>query len=186
MPSGQTHDRLTLGGLPVVVGATFGLTRSAPFTLLVSGGYLFSGLMFGPDLDIHSVQFRRWGLLRWLWLPYRKLFRHRSWWSHGPIVGTLVRLIYLGLWGLGLALIFWGAQTLIKDWPWPLQTGVDWLQASVYQFPLAWLAALVGLELGALSHIVSDWLGSAGQKRRRRSSQRQRRSRLQKQSNRRG
>ncbi len=28
--------------------------------------------MFGPDLDIYSVQFQRWGFLRWIWLPYQK------------------------------------------------------------------------------------------------------------------
>jgi uncharacterized metal-binding protein len=34
----------------------------------------------------------------WYWLPYGRMVRHRSRWSHGPL-GTLVRLAY-GWWWL--------------------------------------------------------------------------------------
>jgi uncharacterized metal-binding protein len=29
------------------------------------------------------------------WYPYRKAMRHRSFWSHAPIVGTFIRIVYL-------------------------------------------------------------------------------------------
>src|SRR5918998_3916008 len=58
---------------------------------------LFGGLMFGPDLDIQSRQYTRWGVFRFLWLPYRAFFRHRSRWSHGIIFGTLIRVVYFAL-----------------------------------------------------------------------------------------
>jgi uncharacterized metal-binding protein len=35
----------------------------------------------------------------WYWLPYGRMVRHRSVWSHGLIIGTVVRLIY-GWWWL--------------------------------------------------------------------------------------
>ena len=54
--------------------------------------------MLGPDLDIHSIQYRRWGPLRWIWLPYQKALKHRSQLSHGPIIGTAVRVMYLSVW----------------------------------------------------------------------------------------
>ncbi len=52
MPSGRTHDRITMYALPFVAGFTLWQTRSSNATLLVAGGFLFGGLMFGPDLDI--------------------------------------------------------------------------------------------------------------------------------------
>ncbi len=64
MPSGRTHDRITLWCLPIVAVGTYMLTQQLPWMLIASGGFLFGGLMFGPDLDIHSVQYKRWGILR--------------------------------------------------------------------------------------------------------------------------
>ena len=161
MPSGRTHDRITLWSLPVVAGLTFGLTRSGNITLLVSGGFFFSGLMFGPDLDIHSRQFIRWGWLRWLWIPYQKTLRHRSMFSHGPIIGTSLRLIYLATWLslvgiLGLVI----AQRFGRiSWDW--EQAMHGVMRSLSQHSSEWIALFIGLELGAMSHSLSDWGGSA-------------------------
>lgn len=171
MPSGRTHDSITLWSLPLIAGVTYERTRSASLTLILSGGYLFSGLMFGPDLDIHSQQYKRWGILRWIWLPYRKSMRHRSFLSHGPIVGTLVRLVYLASWAiaaLGLMIIIsaivyqitgesdaW--RQFVQQYGAAIKTG---LKSSFYDRWVEWVALFIGLELGALSHISSDWIGS--------------------------
>ena len=171
MPSGRTHDRITLWSLPVVAGLTFERTQDASLTLVLAGGYLFSGLMFGPDLDVHSRQYKRWGVLRWIWLPYRHSMRHRSVLSHGFVIGTLVRLVYLGCWLLAAVGLLLGisaiAYGLTGDW----QTWVQAAQGlgqefytqlgrSLLQNYPRWLALLLGLELGAMSHAVSDWCGS--------------------------
>ena len=95
MPSGKNHDRLTWLCLPLVVGITTIVTRNSQLVCLLTGGFLFSGLMFGPDLDIYSLQYKRWGLLRWLWLPYQKILPHRSLFSHGLFIGTAIRIFYL-------------------------------------------------------------------------------------------
>lgn len=161
MPSGRTHDRITLWILPVVAVLTFGQTQSGILTLLVSGGFLFGGLMFGPDLDIYSRQFQRWGFLRWIWIPYQKSLRHRSFLSHGPIIGTALRSLYLTLW----IIILGGLVILIADllgvettgW----KTSTKLALASVSQYKAEGIALLLGLELGAMSHSLSDWGGSA-------------------------
>jgi uncharacterized metal-binding protein len=172
MPSGRRHDSITLWTLPLVAGVTFERTGNGTLTLLLSGGYLFSGLMFGPDLDIYSRQYQRWGPLRWIWLPYRRHLRHRSFWSHGPLVGTAGRVLYLlawlGLGGVAIALVgAIGAYFLsrLPDWHQVLQqcvnSGSQWAGQSLQQDFSHWLAVLIGLELGAISHSLSDWLGSA-------------------------
>jgi uncharacterized metal-binding protein len=147
--------------LPVIGGLTFGITKSSDLTLMLAGGFLFSGLMFGPDLDIRSRQFQRWGWLRWIWIPYQKTIRHRSLISHGFILGTVGRSLYLSiwlaaLWLLGLA-VFWLWSSVSWNWQQELINGWQFLKLH---YPQA-VALFVGLELGAMSHSVSDWIGSA-------------------------
>jgi uncharacterized metal-binding protein len=157
MPSGITHDRITLWSLPWITFGTYILTRHGEATLLLSGGFLFSGLMFGPDLDIYSLQYKRWGILRCIWQPYRRLCRHRSIYSHGPILGTLLRVFYLSI-----IIAFWAvlfvaiAQLLFGfDWNWQefTQQKLFLLRTKYYSETLA---LFLGLELGAMSHYLSD------------------------------
>lgn len=181
MPNGATHDQITLICLPFVSGVALLATRSASVTLSLAGSFLFSGLMFGPDLDIYSVQFKRWGPLRWIWLPYQKGLRHRSWLSHGPIVGTAFRIFYLGLWILlcaAIALLLCVLNRWVV-WDWQNVTAVRGGLLEVgtrYSWKL-W-ASLVGLELGSMSHSLSDGLGSAWSRRKRKRTARKSRFRI--------
>lgn len=167
MPSGVVHDRITICLLPWVAGTTYFTTRSAEITLALSCGYLFSGLMFGPDLDIYSLQYKRWGFLRCIWLPYRKFLRHRSVFSHGLILGTCVRLLYLltvifllSVFGVAIAQLCWGF-----NWNWQ-DFMVKQLPRLIDQYPQESIALLSGLELGAMSHSLSDWINSYRKRRR--------------------
>jgi len=162
MPSGKTHDRITLWSLPWLVGACYGLTRSGDLSLLVAGSYLFSGLMFGPDLDIYSVQYKRWGILRWIWRPYQKMLSHRPLLSHGLLIGTILRLVYLVLiLGVGVLLSLAIAQAFgIGQWQWQPSIQRQVWGISQHYFREA-IAIFVGLELGAISHGISDGVGSA-------------------------
>ncbi|NMF85666.1 metal-binding protein [Nodosilinea sp. P-1105] len=168
MSSGRTHDRITLWTLPLVVLVAFRITLDGWLTVVVCLGFLLGGWVLGPDLDIHSVQYKRWGWLRWIWLPYRGSMRHRSRWSHGPIIGTTVRVLYVSVWlalaGLvvvdvlnhaGRTALTWG--DLLRGIGWGMQTYWPW-----------WLALVAGLELGALSHYGADWLSSRTKRRKRR------------------
>jgi uncharacterized metal-binding protein len=166
MPSGATHDRLILWNLPWVGGVTWLLTSDLGLVLAGSGAYLFSGLLFGPDLDTRSRHYFRWGLFRWLWLPYQRLLSHRSVFSHGPLLGTCGRLLYLGGWLVLLGLLSSGLWTLWRDpqrWGdlpqyWQAQGRQLW-RTSQTQVHLL-VTILVGLEVGAMNHSLSDWLGS--------------------------
>lgn len=162
MPSGQTHDRITLWTVPLVSGITYFLTQNGKLALILAGGFLFSGLMFGPDLDIYSVQYKRWGWFRWIWIPYRSAIRHRSQLSHGLIIGTILRLLYISLIILILSGIIAAIAYLFGYVN--LKSVID----SQKQFPVwnakytqALFALIIGLELGAMSHSISDWIGSA-------------------------
>jgi uncharacterized metal-binding protein len=169
MPSGQTHDRITLWSLPGVVGLAYLLTHQSKLTLIVAGAFLFSGLMYGPDLDIYSVQYKRWGKLRWIWLPYQSYLKHRSQLSHGFIIGTVLRMLYLLVFSFAIAIPGAAiAQLLIGfDWNWQ-QAVLKAVEIVSQDYPREAIALFIGLELGAMSHSISDLLVSAFKRRQRR------------------
>jgi uncharacterized metal-binding protein len=168
MPSGRTHDRITLWSLPAIAGLTYLLTHQSQLTLIVAGAFLFSGLMYGPDLDIYSVQYKRWGKLRWIWIPYQSSLKHRSWLSHGAIVGTVLRMLYLLVFSFAIAIPTVAIAQLIIGFEWNWQQAVIAAIALVRDRPQEAIALFIGLELGAMSHSISDWLGSAFKRRQKR------------------
>ena len=116
--------------------------------------------MFGPDLDINSRQFQRWGWFRWLWRPYQKSLNHRSFLSHGPIIGTALRLLYLLNW-LGILLVLGLVIDELLGLELSVLGFVTSLWRSLSDHDQEIIALLVGLELGAMSHSLSDWSSSA-------------------------
>ena len=161
MPSGVTHDRITMWILPWIAGVTYCLTRNGELTLILSGGYFFSGMMFGPDLDIRSIQYKRWGIIRGIWLPYRRLFKHRSIFSHGFIIGTCVRLVYLFLIIACISIFGVAIAQLIFGFTWNWQDFAQrQLSLLINKYPQETIALFIGLEIGAMSHSVSDWISS--------------------------
>jgi len=156
MPSGRTHDRITLWSSPFIAGLTFGYTQSSDLTLIVPE-FLFSGLMFGPDLDLHSVQYKRWGPLRLCGYPTKNSTPPIAL-VHGLIVGTTLRVLYLASW-LGILGIFGLGIAQVWDVGWNWQLLAQVAKAST-QYASEWIALFIGLELGALSHSLSDWGGS--------------------------
>jgi uncharacterized metal-binding protein len=160
MPSGRTHDRITLWFLPVVAGLAATVTQRSYFALIVCAGFLWGGLMLGPDLDTHSVHYKRWGWLRWIWLPYRSSIKHRSPWSHSPFLGTTIRVLYLMIW-IGIFSLV-GVATVNEIGQFGLSwVGVGDFWSQLFQrYQQEAMALFVGLELGAFSHYTADWLVS--------------------------
>lgn len=172
MPSGRTHDSITLWCLPILAFLGWWLTQDGLLVLILCGCFLFSGLMFGPDLDIYSQQYKRWGCLRWVWLPYRRSMSHRSVLSHGVLIGTVLRIAYVAtlvllvavatyfLWSIWQQLLgnvrFW--QVLFQDW-W--NGHLRGLSSSLKHDLHLWLAGFIGLELGSISHSMSDTVWSS-------------------------
>jgi uncharacterized metal-binding protein len=172
MPSGRTHDSITLWCLPPIALIGWQLTRNGTLVLILCGCFLFSGLMFGPDLDIYSQQYKRWLWLRWLWLPYRRSMSHRSVLSHGVIIGTLLRVAYVVTLVLFLVVVVYFLWSIAQQF---LGTSSAWyllfvpwfnglLQGIADSLRLhfdLWIAGFIGLELGSISHSLSDHIGSS-------------------------
>ncbi|MFP5262573.1 MAG: metal-binding protein [Blastocatellia bacterium] len=165
MPSGRTHDFITLLLAAPTAAAAYYVTGDRAIALITTAAMVFGGLMFGPDLDIQSRQYARWGPLRFLWWPYKVVLPHRSRWSHSIVLGTCIRVVYfLGALTLLLAASLYVRDALIYRTP----VGVGEFTGA---FARVWevlspirrnylIAAFLGLWVGATSHTVSDVLGS--------------------------
>ncbi len=155
---------VTLVLAPPTFAAAWGLTGSLALSAAATAAMLFGGLMFGPDLDIQSRQYTRWGPLRFLWWPYKVVFRHRSRWSHGIIFGTLIRVVYFAA---VLTLLFWAgvcvSAALVAGGAPPGWREVAEVWRAAEQGaagygvgPHVLLAVLAGLWWGAASHTLTD------------------------------
>ena len=162
MPSGKTHDAITIILAAPTFAVAWGLSGTLALALVATCTMLFGGLMFGPDLDIQSRQYTRWGIFRFLWLPYRGMFRHRSRWSHGIIFGTLIRVIYFAI-VLALvvsiavyirAMLVNGAPPSFDDIAQAWRAIEGGVRQSIGGHAL-W-AGLAGLWWGAASHTLTD------------------------------
>ena len=177
MASGKTHDRITWSLSPFVAIAAYVVAQN-PWTASVTlVGFMMGGLMMGPDLDTRSIQYRRWGIFKFLWYPYLKLMPHRGFWSHGPIVGTLIRVLYIAslITGISFLIAYFNflAAWQITHWENAMMVAATLIESYKFQ----WLAAIVGLELGACSHYVTDWLTTAIKRKTSRRSRRRRQHR---------
>lgn len=104
MPGYRTHDKVGIAAIIPISGASLYLGHTIQTTVTLAIGIAVSTYFLSPDLDLHSRIYRRWGFLRWIWIPYQKVIPHRSWLSHsGPISATL-RIGYLFVWLLPLFL----------------------------------------------------------------------------------
>jgi len=161
VPSGRTHDGLTWGA---VFPLSFGIAWYGDgwvSALLFGAGFLFGGLMFGPDLDLPSVQVRRWGPLGVMWKPYQRMFRHRSRWTHGMVVGPLIRILYLGVWvaglGIGLAAIAAALGATVPRWE---RVAEQLALGLAGMDPAGVWYALLGIWGGSALHTAADGIVS--------------------------
>jgi uncharacterized metal-binding protein len=95
-----------------------------------------------------------------MWRPYQKAIKHRSIWSHGPIIGTIGRILYLGLWVSLFGLIYLEIAHLSGYKTYTERQLLAMFQQSIASNYPVYLALFCGLELGAMSHYSSDWLVS--------------------------
>jgi len=105
MPSGLIHGEMTAAATALIYlwGIKSGET---PVMVAAAAVGCAAGLILTPDLDIIGSRadgiIRRtgfipsviWGLL---WYPYSTLIPHRSIWSHGLLIGTAIRIIYISI-----------------------------------------------------------------------------------------
>jgi uncharacterized metal-binding protein len=163
MPSSNGHDLATILALPPTFAFVWTVTENPMLAGVVTAMTLFGGLMFGPDLDTHSRQYTRWGIFRFLWLPYKAAFAHRSRWSHGIIFSTPIRVLYFtGVLALFVALgVYLRAAIVAGDfapsWNEIIQNGQTIHTALNIHIGNHFIwAALTGLWWGATIHTLVD------------------------------
>ncbi len=140
MASGKNHDRAILFASPLVlvVGCyQFGLEVG----IITGASHFLGGYWLSPDLDIKSRPFLRWGILRFMWLPYQRFIPHRSPLSHAPVLGSVIRLLYLAV----LFSPFWVLFPGLNQVQWAM----NWGKVAAF---------LIGIELSALNHLLLDGL----------------------------
>ena len=140
MPDGKTHDIITFIIAPIIAGVSYYVTKDIKTTGIIFSSYLFASLMFNGDLDIDSRPYNRWWLFKMIWIPYQLMFTHRSIFTHGLIIGTVVRIAYISIIPI-IILYFKGDLNIIKN--------ID-INLIILLF--------IGLESGAAVHTVADKL----------------------------
>lgn len=104
MASGASHAKASIiASIPagLIVGISLG---SIFYGLGTSLGSIL-GIALTPDLDQEMTTFFEWKLMKkagplaflWMlaWSPYALIIPHRSFWSHFPVIGTVLRLTYI-------------------------------------------------------------------------------------------
>jgi len=140
MPNGKTHDKISIFFLPILLVILVILGLPTMSIIILSLSFSIGSFMFNGDLDIHSRPYRRWWLLRWIWLPYQNIFSHRSFFTHGLIIGTIIRLFYIGIIPMSI-MIFSGINVH-------------------FLFSKTMILFYIGLELGSALHTISDYTWS--------------------------
>jgi len=159
MPSGKTHDFLTLIFAPLFGAGVYFVYKDITLTILVIVGFLFGGLMFSGDLDIKSRVYKRWGIFKFIWIPYRKMVSHRSPLSHNIVTGTLFRLAYVTF----ILFLFFALIVIIgnyvggKGWEDLIKTGSNQtFNFLSKQSPLYIAGLFIGIWAGCALHTISD------------------------------
>lgn len=167
MPNAEVHDTISIAvGIPAIT-TTF-LLLPTPEAAIGSIGYVLSSFLLSPDLDLNSEPLHRWGWFKVIWQPYMRWVPHRSWFSHGPIIGTLTRISYLL--AIPVALLFVTVYALpllasllnqpeLNKWALHVNPCVAKQWCVVHKWYFA--AGFIGLEAGAMVHILSDWISTA-------------------------
>lgn len=147
MASGKTHDLVNLVAFPPIVY----YLQPTEF-LAFTSGYMVGTFFLTPDNDlIQSNPNRRWKLLRFIWIPYTKVFSHRGM-SHVPFYGTFTKLLYLAVVFLSIAILvsfLLGSTLDIKV----LKLNLSFIELIKHPF---FLSFLIGLLLSEIMHIFTD------------------------------
>ncbi|MCG7849393.1 MAG: DUF2227 family putative metal-binding protein [ANME-2 cluster archaeon] len=150
MPDGKNHNIINITVLMLILSITYGLFNRSDITisiqppsieliLIFSVTYLFGTFFLSPDLDIESSPYNRWGVFKFLWWPYKVIFKHRGL-SHHPIFGPLTILINFALIFVPVLVVLGFNQTLF-----PLDVTVT---------------AATGFVLSVEMHILADMVAS--------------------------
>lgn len=106
MPSYKTHDTVAIIAAPVLFTGVIITSTNLILASTITATFLLSNYYLSPDLDIDSIMMKRWGVLYFIWYPYKKVFSHRSIWTHSGPLSATIRALYLGIILLPIILFF--------------------------------------------------------------------------------
>lgn len=173
MADGKIHTVVTIGATGgLLAGYTLAYLTNDPISVIVTVGGSLVGIFISPDQDVDNGNISDYHIRKlfkvdflWavFWRAYRLSFKHRGFWSHGPGISTMIRLLYLLL--PPIAILFKDQDT---DW----LTVILWaVVAQISSLPLIWLLLtytdyfwqyggffFVGLLLSDLLHLVFDYV----------------------------
>lgn len=106
MPSGKKHIQINWIFLVIlnIIIIIFIHDISLKHYILFNILFILTSYFISPDIDINSSVYKRWGLLRWIWYPYREIMKHRGA-SHSFIWGPISILMNLALFASIIVLI---------------------------------------------------------------------------------
>jgi uncharacterized metal-binding protein len=147
MPDGKTHLAAAVIALLPAAAATVAYHFLGLWPVVIAvAAYLIGTIWLSPDLDLKSQPYMAWGPLRWIWWPYMRMVPHRSWWSHGPVIGTLARVsVLVALSSIVVSVLVW--QGVIS---------LPGIRSALRIDLWALFSILSGLEVSALVHIGLD------------------------------
>lgn len=107
MPDGKNHNIINITVLIAIVSGLYVLSGRPDIVLpaqyfnimtvpAFALSYLFATFFLSPDLDIDSSPYGRWGIFKFLWWPYKVIFKHRGL-SHHFLFGPLSIFINFAL-----------------------------------------------------------------------------------------
>ncbi len=143
MPSYNAHRVFNYAVFIVIVFLLYALHLFTPDLkqfIAFGAGYYIGTDFITPDLDIESRAIKRWGVLKFLWLPYKWIFKHGQS-SHNIVYGAVVRILYISLIILGVYYLLFRS----------LPPGM--LISSIYIFIF-----IIGIIVANALHVMLDFL----------------------------
>jgi uncharacterized metal-binding protein len=167
LPSGKTHEKINKLLMQSVINFIFlffiYLFFGEYYLILafsITAGYYFGTFYFGPDLDLPSRPYYRWKIFRFIWIPYQKMFAHRSFWTHGLLIGDIIRIFYVSFIILSIYLVsitIFGLNSEILN-----KKIIDYVKIN----EMAFILFISGIVISSTVHIFSDHLVSKYKRRR--------------------
>jgi len=143
MPGYNSHRRfnyITIIIIAIIIYHWNLLVPNWKYLVIFLAGYCAGTELITPDLDIESIPLKKWGKLKFLWLPYKWLFKHGQS-SHNIIYGAMVRVMYISV------IIFGIYYLLFKSLP----------SESMISY-MFFIVFIVGIIIANAMHIILDVL----------------------------
>lgn len=156
MPSGKTHDKIAfISVIPIYFVGVNLLNYPFKLAIIYCVSCFLSQVILSPDLDIKSVQHKRWGILKWLWFPYRVIFKHRSKYSHGIFTGSFFRIIYL----ISVFSFLYFLLCFLIEYNYGLNVApffIKTFKSVFFKDLIYYMPVIIGITTGTLIHTITD------------------------------